>query len=100
MQRCERRSRRSDAADVAVLDELGRALDLVPPELEPELGRLVHGLEEQLVAVRAVLRLLLQREQLLGVEVTLVVAGCGAREDRLGEVLVRLGRHGGENTPA
>ena len=52
----------------------------------------MHGLEEELVAVDPFVRRLLEREQRVGVEVALVVAGAVAGEDRLREVLVR--RHG------
>ena len=46
-----RRSSRIAAAEVAGRDQPRRLLDLVRGELEPELRRLVHRLEEQLVAV-------------------------------------------------
>ena len=55
----------------------------------------MHGLEEQLVAVRPLLRGLLQREQLVGSQVALVVAGALAGEDGLAEVLDLAGGHGG-----
>jgi hypothetical protein len=78
--------------NLAVLQMARRGLDVVPRELQPELGRLVDGLEEELVAVHPLVRRLLQREQLVGVQVPLVVARGTAREDGLREVLVR--RHG------
>ena len=50
---------------------------------------LVDDLEEQLVAVYPLARPLLEREQLLGVEVALVVARRRTREDGLSRVLLR-----------
>ena len=41
----------------------------------------MHDLEQQLVAVDPLVRALLEREQLLGVEVALVVAARLARQD-------------------
>src|SRR5579862_4956350 len=41
-------------------------LGLVPGELQPDLRRLVHRLEQELVAVHPLVRLLLQREQRVG----------------------------------
>src|SRR5919108_739304 len=49
-------------------------LDLGRGELEPQLGGLVHGLEEELVTVHLLLGCLLEREQRIGAEVALVVA--------------------------
>ena len=72
---------------------LRRRLDLEARELEPELRRLVHRLEEELVAVRHLLGRLLQREQLVGAQIPLVVARAGAREDRLRVVLLDAARH-------
>src|SRR5262245_12578558 len=86
----------SRAGEVALLDEPRRLLGLVPGVLEPELRRLVDGLKKQLVAVRPLVGGLLQREQLVRAEVTLVVARPAALEDR--RVLVRLGRHGANAT--
>ena len=57
----------------------------------------MDDLEQQLVAVDPLVGALLQREQLLGVEVPLVVARRVAREDGGVEVLVRR-RHRGEHT--
>ena len=51
-----------------------RLLDVVPGELQPELGRLVHDLEEELVAMHPLVRPFLEREQADGVQVALVVA--------------------------
>ena len=48
--------------EIACLDEPRRLLDLVPRVLQPELRRLVHGLEEQLVAMHPFVGALLQRE--------------------------------------
>jgi hypothetical protein len=73
---------------LACLDQPGRLLGLGPGELQPQLGGLVDGLEEQLVAVRLLARALLQGEQLVGAQVALVVAGALAGEDRLAEVLL------------
>ena len=42
----------------------------------------MHRLEEELVAVRPLVRALLQREQLVRAQVALVVAAAGAGEDR------------------
>ena len=70
-----------------------RARDLRRPELEPELRGLVHGLEQELVGVRALFRRLLQRQQLVRAQVALVVRRALAGQDRFGEVLVSLGRH-------
>ena len=58
---------------VVVADALDRRLRLEDRELQPELGRLVHGLEQQLVAVHHLGGRLLQREQLVGAQVALVV---------------------------
>ncbi len=49
-------------------------LDLLAGQLQPELRGLVRRLEEQLVVVRALLRRLLECEQLVGAQVPLVVA--------------------------
>src|SRR5438270_11618207 len=68
--------------EVARVDQPRRLLDLVPRMLEPELGRLVHGLEQQLVAVHPVVCGLLEREQRVGPEVALVVASARAGQDR------------------
>ena len=55
-----RRSSRRAAAELAGFDMPGRALDLGGRELQPQLRRLVHGLEEQLVRMRPLLGRLLQ----------------------------------------
>ena len=68
-----------------------RQLGLAPGELQPELRRLVHGLEEQLVVVGALVLRLLQREQLVGAEVALVVRGARPRQDRR-ELVLGFGR--------
>jgi hypothetical protein len=78
--------------DLSRLQVLGRRLDVVPRELEPQLRRLVHRLEEELVTVNPLVRGLLQPEQRVRVEVALVVAPALAFENRLRVVLV--GRHG------
>src|SRR5919202_1248747 len=75
-----------------------RALDLRRRELEPELRRLVHRLEEQLVRVRPLLGRLLQPEQGIRPEVSLVVGRALAGENRLREVLLGLRRHRSEHT--
>src|SRR4029453_3944663 len=59
----------------------------LPGQLQRELGGLVDGLEEQLVAVHLLLGALLQGEQLVGAQVALVVACARAGEDRLAVVL-------------
>ena len=69
--------------------ELRRARDLGAGVLEPQLRRLVHGLEEQLVPVHPFLGRLLEREELVRAQVPLVVRGAVAGEDRLREVLDR-----------
>jgi hypothetical protein len=68
-------------AEVAVAKPRRRRVDLGRGELQPQLGRLVRDLEEQLVVVGALVLRLLQREQLVGAEIALVVARAGARED-------------------
>ena len=55
-QRTERRSSRSARRDLPALEVAGRDLHLLRRELQPELGRLVRGLEEQLVVVGTLLR--------------------------------------------
>src|SRR2546430_12864219 len=67
---------------------LGRA------ELEPELRGLMHRLEQQLVRVDLLFRRLLQREQIVRPEVALIVRSPLPGQDRLGEILVCLGRQG------
>ena len=64
--------------EVAVGHALRRRLDLEPAQLQPELRRLVDGLEEQLVAVHHLLGVLLEREQVVGAQVALVVAAAAA----------------------
>jgi hypothetical protein len=71
-----------------ISDEPRRLLDLRRGELQPELGRLVHRLEQELVAVGPLVRRLLQREQLVRTQIALVVAGRSSRQDRLGKVFV------------
>ena len=75
--------------DLTLLGQAGGLLDVARGELEPELGGLMDDLEEQLVAVHPLVGALLQREELLGVEVALVVARSLAGEDRRVEILVR-----------
>jgi hypothetical protein len=60
---------------------VGRLGDLGDGELQPQLGRLVDGLEQELVAMRPLVGTLLEREQLVGAQVPLVVARSRARED-------------------
>ena len=67
--------------DVALAHERGRGGGVVPGELEPELGRLVHDLEQQLVAMDPLVGGLLKREQLLGVQIALVVRAGLAGKD-------------------
>ena len=93
-QSAARLSRRSAAAELARLDMRGRPRDLGRPELQPELRGLVHGLEQQLVRVRLLLGRLLQGEQLVRAQVALVVRRARPGQNRLGEILVRLGRQG------
>src|SRR5580765_4495297 len=79
--------------EVLRLDEPGRLLGLDPGVLQPELGGLMDGLEEQLIAVSPLVRALLQREQLVGSQIALVVARRRAGQDRRELVWLRL-RHG------
>jgi hypothetical protein len=72
----------------------GRAGNLGRPELEPELRGLVDGLEEELVRMCSLIGRLLQREQLVRAQVALVIRRALAGQNRLGEVLVGLGRQG------
>src|SRR6185503_5166392 len=83
--------------DVALLDEPRRLLDVARGELQPELRRLVDDLEEELVAVHPLVRPLLQCQQLVRPDVSLVVARRVAREDR-GVVVLTRRRHRGEHT--
>src|SRR5437868_14520860 len=95
LQRLDRAAQQTlGAGQVAGLEQPGRLFGLVPRELEPELGGLVHGLEEQLVPVRLLLGGLLQSQQLVGAQIALVVAGALAAEDGLAEVLDLAGSHG------
>ncbi len=68
--------------DVPALHVAGGDLDLLRGELQPELRRLVRDLEEELVVVGALFSRLLEREQLVGAEVPLVVARSRTLEDR------------------
>src|SRR4029077_12057317 len=65
-------------------------LDLLERQLEPQLRGLVHGLEQQLVAVDPLLGRLLERQQLVGAQVPLVVAGPGSGQDGAGVVVAHL----------
>src|SRR4029453_16121880 len=65
-------------------------------ELQPELRRLMRRLEQQLVMVRTLLRGLLEREQLVGAKVALVIARSAARQNRrelVGQAGLLLSRH-------
>ena len=85
--------------ELAVADVRGRPLHLGRRQLQPQLGRLVDGLEEQLVAVHPLVGALLEREELVGAEVALVVALRLARQDRRELLLVAVrGFHGAEST--
>src|SRR5581483_6608095 len=89
----EQAERRSE---LTVLDVGRRDLDLLGRELQPELGRLVRDLEEELVVVGPLVGSLLERDQLVGSQVALVVARPGAREDRselVGQARFLLSRH-------
>ena len=55
--------------------------------LQPQLRRLVDGLEEELVAVHPLVGPLLEREELVGAEIALIVARALAGQDR-GEFLL------------
>ena len=74
-------------AELSILEQRRCLLDFVPGELQPQLRGLVDGREEELVAVSRLLGLRLQREQLVGAQVALVVARTGAGKDRLGQVV-------------
>ena len=82
------------SGELARVDQPRRLLCLDPRVLQPELRRLVHGLEEELVPVRPLRRALLQREQLIRAQIALVVAAAGAGEDRRELVWVRRGHRG------
>ena len=75
------------APQVALLDQADRLVGVVPRELQPQLGRLVRHLEEQLVAVDPLLGGLLESEELLGREVALVVRAGVSWQDRTGVIL-------------
>src|ERR687898_425166 len=75
------------AGELPVPEQADGGLDLEARELQPELRRLVHGHEQELVSVHELVGGLLEGEQLVRPEVPLVVAGGRPREDRLGEVL-------------
>jgi hypothetical protein len=77
------------AGEVARLDQPRRLLHLHPRVLEPQLRRLVDGLEEELVAVHPLVGPLLEGEELVRTEVALVVARAVAGQD--GRELVRVG---------
>ena len=70
------------STDVPLADESRGRAGVVPGELEPELGRLVDDLEQQLVPVHPLLGALLEGKELVGVEVALVVAPRPTLEDR------------------
>ncbi len=74
-------------AEFALLDQPHGLVGVVPAELQPELRALMRHLEEELVAMDPVVRALLEREELVGVQVALVVGARGTRKDRLREVL-------------
>src|ERR1035441_994139 len=78
--------------DLAALHQPGGLRDLGARELQPQLGGLVDGREQQFVAVSPVLRRLLQRQQLVGAQIALVVARAGAAEQRGRVILVGFGR--------
>jgi hypothetical protein len=67
-------------------DERDRLLDLSTRELQPQLGGLMDGLKEVLVAMRDLLRGLLKRQQFVGAEVALVVGRRSPWQDRLVQV--------------
>ena len=77
-----RRSRRKAPPEVVLADEHRRGRGVAARELEPELGGLVHDLEQQLVAVDPLVGALLERQQLLRVQIALVVAARLARQHR------------------
>ena len=84
---------------LALLDQPGCLLGFCPGELQPQLGGLVDGLEEQLVAVSLLGRGLLQGQKLVGAQVALVVACALAGEDGLAVVLDLAGGHRGSILP-
>ena len=86
-QRSGRRSRRAaSATSPSSASRAASSTSLVASFSQSSDG-LVDDLEEQLVAVHPLVGALLEREQLLGVEVALVVARRRARQDRRVEVL-------------
>src|SRR5882724_412643 len=72
----------------------GSPRDLRGAQLEPQLRRLVHRLEQQLVRVDLLVWRLLQREELVRPQVALVVRRPLPGQNRLGEILVSLGCQG------
>ena len=76
--------------DLALLGQPRRLLDVARRELQPQLRGLVDDLEEQLVAVDALVGRLLELEQLDRVHVALVVGRRVAGKDRSVVVLARL----------
>jgi putative ATPase len=77
------------APQVALLDQPDRLLCIVPGELEPELGRLVRHLEEELVAMNPLVGRLLEREEPVRIQVALVVRAGVSGQDRLREIFSR-----------
>ena len=69
------------ADDVVFADARRGRRDLFARQFEPELRRLMDGLEEQLVAMAPLRGRLLQGEELVGPQVTLVISAAGARKD-------------------
>src|SRR6185503_7013254 len=92
LEAAERAAEQADRRrQLARANVLGGQLAFRPRELEPQLRGLVDGLEEQLVVVRALVLGLLQREQLVGAEVALVVRSARRGKDR-GELVLGVGR--------
>ncbi len=76
---------------LVLVDESGGRVELHARQLEPELGRLMDRLEQVLVAMHHFRRRLLQRQELVGPEVALVVGRRGARQHRLVEIAISHG---------
>src|SRR5690242_21852522 len=80
------------SGQVTFRNRVTRALQLVGCSLQQELGGLMDNLKHQFVGMRTFFGRLLQREQLIGSEVPLVIGGGGSRKDRSEER--RVGKEG------
>ena len=73
-------TKRRPSVALAYLAGSGRNLET--GVLQPELGRLVHDLEQQLVVVHPLRTGLLERQELIGAQVALIVTRRVAGENR------------------